>query len=68
MNSWYSKDLSFKVTQSIRSSQRRGVNLNTVPFGYAKDAEGNCVIDPEGAEVVRRAFDLALSGKSPRCV
>ena len=64
MNSWYSKDLSFKVTQSIRSSQRRGVNLNTVPFGYAKDAEGNCVIDPEGAEVVRRAFDLALSGKS----
>lgn len=30
MNSWYSKDLSRKVTQSVRSEHSRGMNLHTL--------------------------------------
>lgn len=63
MNSWYSKDLSRKVTQGIRSEHARGMNLRTVPFGYRKrEGEYTCTADEKGAPVVRRIFELALDG------
>lgn len=63
MNAWYSKDLSRKINQSIRSERSRGVNINTVPFGYRKKrGAGACEVDEEGAAVVRRIFELALEG------
>ncbi len=67
MNSWYSKDLSRKVTQSIRSEHARGMNTGTVPFGYRK-AKGSytCEVEEEGAAVVRRIFELACSGLDQR--
>lgn len=63
MNSWYSRDLSHKVTQSIESERAGGTNLNTVPFGYRKGrGERACEVDEEGAAVVRRIFELACEG------
>lgn len=63
MNSWYSKDLSRKVTQGIRSEHARGMNLRTVPFAYRKgEGEYTCTADEKGAPVVRRIFELALDG------
>lgn len=63
MNSWYSRDLSRKVTQSIESERAGGTNLNTVPFGYRKGrGERACEVDEEGAAVVRRIFGLACEG------
>lgn len=67
MNSWYSKDLSRKVTQSVRSEHARGMNLHTYPFGYRRGEERHsCVVDEEGARVVRRIFQLAAQGLAQR--
>ena len=63
MNSWYSKDLSHKVTQSIRMEHARGMNLNTVPFGYRRGkSKYTCVIDEVSGPIVTHIFELAAGG------
>ena len=62
---YYSKDLSDKVTTSKYAIMKRGVYQGGhVPFGLRKSAvKGKLETDPEAAQVVRKVFDLAISGK-----
>ncbi len=60
---FYSKDLSQKITSVRRSKAKQGKFITAyAPYGYKKSAEQRLVVDEEAAEVVRRIFDLALSG------
>ncbi len=68
MNEWYLRDLSRKQKQAYQSRGRAGLpTTNAVIYGYKKDPKQkhHWLIDEEAAGVVRRIFDLALSGKGP---
>ncbi len=66
VNSLYSKDLSKKYKSAVRTKWKNGVSTyGRLPLGYSKDAEnkGKWILDPDGAAIVRRIYDLALQGK-----
>ena len=61
-----SESLSANVRMGIQYRNQQGkVQVNHNWFlGYTKDAEGNLVIDPEQAEIVRRIYREYLEGAS----
>ena len=66
INTYYSRDLSNKITSTIWSRRARGEFVYSGrPFGYLTDPRnsGNIVIDPTAGKYVRLMFDLALEGK-----
>ena len=66
INTYYSRDLSNKITSTIWSRRARGEFVYSErPFGYLTDPKnsGNIVIDPTAGKYVRLMFDLALEGK-----
>ena len=66
INEFYLKELSRKLRSSQRIKSKQGYAIGHPPFGYKRDPDEpkRWVIDNESAEVVRRVFDLRLSGKS----
>lgn len=66
VNSYYSKDLSRKVTSTFDLKRENGEFFFAVPFGYLKDENrpGKVIIDDKAAEVVRHIFSLACEGLS----
>lgn len=63
--SFYSRDLSQKMKASIDVRMKAGEYLGRyAPFGYMMDPDKkhHLVPDPETAHIVRRIFDLAISG------
>lgn len=66
-NDWYSRDTSRKVRAIIRAKAKAGERLTSnVIYGYKRDPENfkNWVVDPVGAEIVRRIFNEVKAGKS----
>lgn len=64
---FYSKDLSQKVKTVLRAKQKKGQFVGSyAPYGYLKDPEDkhHLVPDPVAAPIIRRIFDMALSGKT----
>ena len=61
-----SQSLSQNVKMGLQYRYQQGqVHVNHNRFlGYTKDADGNLVIDPEQAEIVRRIYREYLEGKS----
>lgn len=69
VNEWYSKDISKKIRSSVRSKKEDGKFLGwKAVYGYIKDPldKNKLLVDEEAAIVVRRMFELAKRGKSPR--
>ncbi|MCD7740849.1 MAG: recombinase family protein [Ruminococcus sp.] len=64
VNSYYSQDLSKKITSTFDMKREKGEFFLNVPFGYIKDPShpGKVLIDDEAAEIVRRIFFLACKG------
>ena len=64
---YYSQDLSLKVKSGKRTKAQNGDFLSPfAPIGYQKapDDKNQLIIEPEGAEIVRRIFRMAGAGKS----
>ena len=64
-NAQYSKDISQKVRSAIKTKQQSGCFTGAyAPFGYMKDDanRNHLVIDNEAAQVIKRIFDMYLSG------
>lgn len=62
----YSKDLSAKEVAGKRQSMKKGRRASGGPaYGYLPDPyrKSMDVIDPEAARIVRKIFDLAISGR-----
>lgn len=62
---YYSQDLSIKVKSSKRTKAANGDFLSPfAPIGYQKapDNKNQLIIEPEGAEIVRRIFQMAGNG------
>ena len=61
----YSRDLSRKMKSSNAVRNKRGIySTNLPPYGYQKDPKDNhsLIIDEVEASVVKRVFDMFLSG------
>ena len=63
-NEWYARDISKKRRISNKIKGNAGEPLGLPPYGYIKNPDGskNWVIDDEAASVVKRVFDLTISG------
>lgn len=67
-NEWHAKNTSDKVRKVMQSKGMSGKHLTTnPPFGYMKspDDKEQWIIDEPAAEVVKRIFDLCISGLGP---
>jgi len=67
-NEWHAASTSKKVRAVWASKAAQGKRVGTLaPYGYFKDENDKEVwhVDIEAAAVVKRIFDLALSGKGP---
>ena len=63
----FSKELSEKVSNSLKQIKSQGKNTNwAAPFGYIKDPNNkyHIIIDKKTAFIVKEAFDLILRGYS----
>ncbi len=66
-NDMYVKDISNKLRSSLYTKKRNGLFVGCyAPFGYkkSKDDKHKLEIEPESASVVRRIFDMFISGSS----
>ncbi len=67
-NEWHAKNTSDKVRRVMQSKGMSGKPLTTnPPFGYMKspDDKDMWLVDEPAAKVVRRIFDLCVSGLGP---
>ena len=68
MNEWYLRDCSRKQCAAYQARGRSGKpTTNHAIYGYKKDPNDkhHWLIDEEAAAVVRRIYDLSVSGKGP---
>jgi len=69
MNDMYAKDISKKIKSVKHDKQRKGLFIGGKPrYGYKMDLnhKNKIIIDKETAPIVRRIFDMALTGMSCR--
>lgn len=62
---WYLEDLSRDINKVLHSKQTNGHYIGSwALYGYDKDPNkpGHLIIDPQAADVVRRIYELYLSG------
>ena len=67
-NEWHAKNTSDKVRRVMQSRGSAGIPLTTnPPFGYKKSSEdkNRWIIDEPAAEIVRRIFQMCVSGLGP---
>lgn len=69
-NERHVKDTSKKVRNAISVLQEEGSWINSVPIGYRRiyTKKNGFEIDPEGAAVVRRIFDMYVNGMGSRAI
>ena len=65
-NEWYAKDMSRKMRSTLRTKSKQGYAIGCPPLGYMHDPEEpkHWIIDPEGAEIVRRIYSMRADGAS----
>jgi len=65
LNDMYAKDISVKVRSALYAKAKRGEYLGSCdPYGYIRDPDNkhHLVINPETASVVKRIFEMCVSG------
>lgn len=51
-----------KIKSILRNNALKGKAQGILPYGYKKDDDGRMVVDKDEAEIVRRIYDMNLSG------
>ena len=67
-NEWHAKNTSDKVRKVMQSPGNAGIPLTTsAPYGYKKSPENKnrWIVDEPAVEVVRRIFQMSVSGLEP---
>ena len=66
MNEWYAKDMSRKMRSTLRTKNSQGYAIGHPPLGYKKDPDNPKLwaIDDEGAEIIRKIYNLRKQGES----
>lgn len=69
INDFYAKDIAKKQKAVIESKGNAGQRLTTKAiYGYQKDDNGQWIIDPETAPVVKKIFELCLKGQGVQMI
>lgn len=64
MNALYRRTTSKKIKAVLDRNVKEGkVHGRIYPFGYRKDEDGYLTIDEEEAEIVKKIYEMSLSGK-----
>ena len=66
-NQKFAKDVSEKMKKSKRANMEKGLYMGTFPpYGYVKDPDnkGKLLIDKKSSKIVKKIYDMYLSGKS----
>lgn len=67
INDMYAKDISNKIRTVMDTKRKNGQFIGSfAPYGYIKDPnnKNHFIIDPEAAQVVKRIFELYITGNS----
>ncbi|MBR3523989.1 MAG: recombinase family protein [Bacilli bacterium] len=67
MNDFYAKDISKKIKSSLRAKMKDGKFVGgRAPFGYDRDPDNknHLIVNDEQALIVKRIFEMSLSGLS----
>ena len=67
-NEWHAKNTSDKVRRVMQSRGNAGIPLTTnAPYGYKKDPldKNRWIVDEPAAAIVRRIFQMSVSGLGP---
>ena len=66
INEFYLKELSRKLRSSQRVKSKQGYAIGHPPFGYKRDPDEikRWIVDDEGAEIVKKIFNMRLQGMS----
>ena len=66
MNEWYAKDMSRKMRSALKIKNSQVYAIGHAPLGYKKDPDNpkRWIIDEEGAEIIRKIYNLRLKGES----
>ena len=71
-NAMYAKDISKKVITVFRRKMEQGIPIGSVPYGYKTAFDENnkkiMVIDEYAAGIVRRIFDMYISGVNKQTI
>jgi DNA invertase Pin-like site-specific DNA recombinase len=68
MAEWYARDISKKMSSSLRIKGRKGIPLSSrPPYGYIRDPQDKTrwLVDEPAAAIVRRIYNLTVDGKPP---
>ena len=71
MAEFYAKDISKKIKSVLNAKGRDGKPLGSIPiYGFKKDPDNTNarIIDDEAAAVVRRIFQMTISGAGPHMI
>ena len=62
---YYCRDISNKTKKALQVKRQNGKGrTGKCPFGYERDPQGQLMINPVEAEIVRKIFDLCLEQKN----
>ncbi len=67
-NDYYSKQNSIKIKNVLNDKRKNGKFIGSLPsFGYLRDPndKGHLIVNPETAPIVKRIFELRISGVGP---
>lgn len=66
MGELYLDELADKTHRGLSGRALAGASAGGLPYGYRVAGTGQRTIDPDQAEVVRRIYDMAAGGHTPR--
>lgn len=57
-----------KVKSALKTRVKSGKAHSILPYGYSKDENESLIVDSEESEVIKKIFDLSLSGIGTRSI
>jgi len=68
INKYHVTVTKIKVKSALKTRVESGKAHSILPYGYKKDENGSLTIDHEESEIIRKIFDLSLSGMGTRSI
>lgn len=68
INKYHVTMTKIKVKGALKRRVEKGKAHSILPYGYTKDKEGHLVVDPDESEIVKKIYDLSLSGIGTRSI
>ena len=68
INKYHVTVTKIKVKSALKTRVESGKAHSILPYGYKKDENGSLIIDQEESDIIRKIYDLSLSGIGTRTI